>query len=163
MRILTDWEASQAQQWLEEARKVALQSRCSRARCGTVIVKQHGSEEIIASGFNGPPLGREENSRCLRKHEIQPGFKSDKTCCIHAEQHAIMHAMKHVDILPYCRLYFVRLNDEGQIKPSGKPYCTICSKMALHSGIAEFTLVHKEGITVYNTKEYNDLSFQYNG
>lgn len=163
MHILCGYEAKQAAQWFEEARKVALQSMCLRAKCGTVIVRIFGAEEIIASGYNAPPRGCEENARCLRKHEILPGFKSDRTCCIHAEQQAIMRAMSREDVLPYCRLYFVRLNDEGQIKPSGKPYCTICSKMALHSGIREFSLIHKEGIAVYNTKEYNDLSFQYNG
>lgn len=163
MRILSGWEAQQAMRWFEEAQKIALQSKCLRAKCGTVIVKQFGSEEIIGSGFNEPPRGREENMLCQRKHEIQPGFKSDKTCCIHAEQQAIMRAMKREEVLPYCRLYFVRLNDDGQIKPSGQPYCTICSKMALHAGIAEFSLIHKEGIAVYDTKEYNDLSFQYNG
>lgn len=163
MRILSGWEAVQAERWLEESRKVALQSGCLRARCGTVIVRQFGSEEIIASGYNEPPLGQKENKRCLRKHEIKPGFKSDRTCCIHAEQNAIMRAMHRVNDLPFSRLYFVRLSDDDQIKPSGKPYCTICSKMALHSGIAEFVLLHKEGITVYGTQEYNDLSFEYDG
>lgn len=163
MKILTGFAKQQAQIWLEEARKIALQSKCLRAKCGAVIVKQHGAEEIVGSGFNGPPLGKEENSRCLRKHELKPGFKSDKTCCIHAEQQAIMSAMRQSELLPYCRLYFVRLDSEGNIKPSGNPYCTICSKMALHCRIPEFTLVHKTGITVYDTKEYNDLSFEYNG
>lgn len=49
----------------------------------------------------------------------------------------------------------------GLILKAGKPYCTICSKMALDVGIAEFVLWHEEGITVYDTKEYNELSFQY--
>jgi len=105
MRVLSGGEASSAERWLEEARKVALQSGCLRARCGTVIVKQFGSEEIIASACNQPPRNMEENSRCLRKHEIRPGFKSDRTCCIHAEQNAIMRAMHRADVLPYCRLY----------------------------------------------------------
>lgn len=45
---------------------------------------------------------------------------------------------------------------------AGKPYCTICSKLALDVGIKEFALWHEEGITIYNTEEYNTLSYQYN-
>ena len=41
------------------------------------------------------------------------------------------------------------------------PYCTIYSKMALDSGVAEFILWQNKGICVYNTKEYNALSFQF--
>jgi len=33
--------------------------------------------------------------------------------------------------------------------------------MALDVKIAEFVLWHKEGICVYNTEEYNQLSFEY--
>jgi hypothetical protein len=58
------------------------------------------------------------------------------------------------------RLYFIRLGEDGKKSPAGKPYCTICSKMALDSGISEFVLWHKEGICVYDTEEYNELSFE---
>ena len=96
------------------------------------------------------------------KDTLDKTFKSDKTCCIHAEQRAIMDALKdYPGQIRESRLYFIRLDDQNQPKKSGKPYCTICSKMALDAGISEFVLWHKEGITVYDTKEYNELSFQY--
>jgi hypothetical protein len=59
-------------------------------------------------------------------------------------------------------LYFVRLDKDWNIKPSDQPYCTICSKLALDSWIWEFVLVHVEWITIYDTNEYNKLSFDYN-
>ena len=59
------------------------------------------------------------------------------------------------------RLYFIRLNEKNEKEPAGKPYCTICSKMALDAGIVEFILMHKEGIKVYKTDEYNNLSYNY--
>ena len=87
---------------------------------------------------------------------------TDKTSCVHAEQRAIMDALKNnSEGLVWSRLYFVRLDDEGEISFAGKPYCTICSKMALDVGIAEFLLRHKEGIAIYGTEEYNQLSFEY--
>ena len=58
-------------------------------------------------------------------------------------------------------LFFIRLDENDEPKHSGKPYCSICSKMALDAGIKKFVLWHKEGWTAYDTKEYNDLTFQY--
>lgn len=168
--IVTGKQEMEARHWLEEARKVALKSRCNSSRCGSVIVTKFGQERIIGSGFNAPPQGLHEGvgfdkpCRCVRKDELKKGFRSDATGCIHAEQAAIMDAMKHSELLPYSRLYFVRLDDKGQIKPSGNPYCTICSKMTLHSGISEFCLIHHGNVVaVYGAEEYNEHSFNYNG
>ena len=87
---------------------------------------------------------------------------TDKTCCMHAEQRAIMDAMKrNPEELHGSRIYFIRLSEDGRIAKSGKPYCTICSKMSLDSGIKEFVLLHDDGICVYDTEEYNALSYQY--
>ncbi len=145
----------------DKAVKVAEQSLCKRAQCGSIIVK---NGTIIGQGYNGPPQDDTRNSRCLRKHEIKPGFKSDKACCVHAEQRAILDAIaRYPDKINRARLYFVRLNDAGEPEPAGQPYCTICSKLALDSGLAEFILWHESGIKVYDTKEYNDLSYAYNG
>lgn len=58
------------------------------------------------------------------------------------------------------RLYFVRL-ENGTPSRAGEPYCTICSKMALDVGIAEFLLWREGGVCVYTTEEYNERSFQY--
>ena len=58
-------------------------------------------------------------------------------------------------------LYFIRLTDHDCPVTSGKPWCTICSKLALDVGIKNFVLWHKEGWTSYDTKEYNELSYQY--
>ena len=56
----------------------------------------------------------------------------------------------------------MRLNSKGNKSFAKKPYCTICSKMALDLGIKEFVLSHEEGIKTYKTEEYNDLSYNYN-
>lgn len=55
----------------------------------------------------------------------------------------------------------MRLDEYNGKIISGKPYCTICSKLALDVGISEFVLWHNEGICVYNTIEYNEISFGY--
>ena len=55
----------------------------------------------------------------------------------------------------------MRLDLDNQMQFAGKPYCTICSKLALDVGIKEFVLWHKDGIAVYDTHEYNELSFAF--
>ena len=68
---------------------------------------------------------------------------------------------RNPDKLPGSALYFIRLDEEGKPKFSGQPYCTICSKLALDQGLAEFILWHESGITAYPTDEYNDLSYDF--
>jgi deoxycytidylate deaminase len=159
MRTLKESEEKEATQWFKRAAKVAQQSTCLRAQAGSVIVK---GGTLIGEGFNGPPAGQTLD-QCL-KDGLSSKFKSDKTCCVHAEQRAIMDALvKNPDKIKGSRIYFIRLDENGHMAKAGKPYCTICSKMALDAGISEYALWHQEGIGVYDTEEYNRLSFQYKG
>lgn len=148
------------QHFLEYCSQLAELSTCCRSRCGSMIVDKDYTI-TLGWGYNSKPC--HEGGSCF-KDDLAPGFKSDKTCCVHAEQRAIMDALKkHPELIVGSRLYFIRIDDEGKILKAGKPYCTICSKMALDVGIAEFVLWHEEGITIYDTKEYNELSFAYSG
>jgi len=159
----TDNTPEQLIEIFEWVRREALQSTCLRARCGTVILRPgYGTvqERIIGAGYNSP--AGKEPERCSRKHEIDPSFKSDRTCCVHAEQRAIMDALRtNPDYLSKSILYFGRVDDQGNLKTSGKPYCTICSKMALDVGIGSWVLSHDTGFREYPSQFYNDLSFQY--
>ncbi len=160
MQILTNEALKKALNYFKEAEKEGQNALCLRSKCGTVIVDMGG--EIIGRGYNAPPQDDISTRRCDRKHELSATFKSDKTCCVHAEQRAIIDALKNNSSkLKGATLYFVRLNDKGNMKYSGKPYCTICSKMALDVEIRYFALYHAEGAGIYDAKEYNELSFAY--
>lgn len=159
MKMLSENENKDALQWMNSAAKVADKASCLRSKCGSVIVRDG---EIIGEGFNSSPDAREDQRRCNTSKDEYHKKVTDKTCCVHAEQRVIMDALrKNPDKLSGSRLYFIRLDDDGNISKAGKPYCTICSKMALDAGIAEFVLWHEEGICVYETGEYNTLSYQY--
>ena len=81
---------------------------------------------------------------------------------MHAEWRAIMDALKtNPQAIKGSKLYFTRVGDNGQIKKSGKPYCTVCSRMALDAGIDRFILWHEGGICSYSADEYNELSYSY--
>lgn len=143
---------------MNEAAKVASKALCLKAKCGTIIVS---NSEIIGEGYNAPPLDKEENRTCEK--EFGSGKpKYDRTCCVHAEWRAIMDALKrNPDKIKGSKLYFARVSERGEIKRSGKPYCTVCSRLALDTEIAHFLLWHDEGICEYPTNEYNLLSYQY--
>lgn len=159
MKVISFTNAQTELGFFEKAVSVARNSTCLRSQCGTVIVK---NGEIIGEGFNSSPGGREDVRRCLTKNEVSPRFKSDRTCCVHAEQRAIIDAFKkNPNKLDSSRLYFIRLDKNGTKQFSGEPYCTICSKMALDSNIAEFALYREEGVCIWDTFEYNQESYRY--
>jgi len=142
---------------LEEAHKAT----CTRSKVGAIIVK---NGTVIGRGFNSPPGNLETQRRCERKAELKPGFKSDKSCCVHAEQRAILDAVKHnPDELQGADMYLARLTGDGRQKEFSKPYCTICSKLIVDVGIRETIRSKPEGIVVYEAEEYNDESFAYDG
>lgn len=152
-------EEQKAIKYLQMAIEIAKKATCTRSKCGSIIVK---NDLILWAWYNSPALNLENQRRCSCEKSEYHKKVTDKTCCIHAEQRAIMDALKsYWDEIIDSRLYFIRLDDENNMRYSWKPYCTICSKMALDTGVKEFVLWHKEWICVYNTDEYNTLSYQY--
>jgi deoxycytidylate deaminase len=135
----------------------AKKSACHRSKCGSIIISKEG--KLIGIGYNSMPCDVEA---AYFKDGLAAGFKSDKTCCVHAEQRAIMDAMKtNPSHIEESLLLFIRLDENDEPKRSGELYCTICSKMALDAGVGRFALWHKEGWTAYETNYYNKLSFEY--
>jgi len=158
MEFLKGQKEQEAIKWMHEARKVAEKALCLKAKCGTVVVNDG---EIIGEGYNAPPLDKEENRTCEKEFAFGKP-KYDQTCCVHAEWRAIMDALKrNPGKVKESKLYFTRVSEKGEIKKSGKPYCTVCSRLALDTAIRHFLLLHEEGISEYETHEYNLLSYQY--
>ena len=165
MRYITNEdEIHTADKYIEEAKKAAKNSTCNRAKCGAVIVKNH---EIIGIGFNSPPGNDEKERRCeIKKDEFNQKV-TDKTCCVHAEQRAIMDALRrNPEKINGSKLYFARFYPDGRQRFTGESekvqlYCTICTKMMFDVGIAEFILPHANGIGAYAKDEYLKRSFGY--
>lgn len=158
MKILKE-NQNEAEYFIEQAIIEAKKSTCQRSKCGSVIVK---NKEIIGKGYNSPAKELESQRRCKNNKESYNKRVTDKTCCIHAEQRAIIDALiKNPDKINNSELYFIRLDENNVPTLAGKPYCTICSKLALETGIKNFILWHEQGITSYNTEEYNKLSYEY--
>jgi len=147
------------EQYFEQAREVATHAMCHRARCGAVIVKDG---EVIGRGYNAPPLEDEAQRMCDRDDfDLTKKVKSDKTCCVHAEWNAILDGLaRNGDKVQGSTLYFMRVDDEGNVTAAGEPYCTVCSRLALQSGVTLFGLWN-EGPEMWDAKEYNLKSYAF--
>jgi deoxycytidylate deaminase len=161
MRYLTGNEEAEALEHLNTAIEIAKMSTCQRAKCGSIIVKDRS---VIGTGYNSPPGNKEENRRCSYSKDSYDKKVTDKTCCVHAEERAIMDALKkNPNKITGAKMYFARLDNEGSLTKISKPYCTICSKMIIDAEIIEFILWHDGKIYVYDAGEYNTISYQYRG
>jgi len=159
MRFLQGEEAERARGYLAKAAEVAKKGRCLKSQRGVVIVK---GEEIIGEGYNAPP-GRYICEVCLReiKKPLRFGdFNTEPCSALHAEQRAIIDALRkgYLD-LSGTIMYHIKVK-EGQIRKTEGPSCTICSKLILEVGIGKFVNYEKKGIIEYLAEEFNELSFK---
>ena len=149
------------EKYFKLAAEEAKNATCHRGNCGAVIVSEEGS--VIGKGHNSPPRNDESQRMCAITDSLDYAKKPkfDKTCCVHAEWSAILDACKsHPDKIEGSVLYFMRIDEAGNFTEAGQPYCTVCSRLALESGVKVFALWDHEP-RLYDTKDYNKLSYEY--
>lgn len=147
------------EQWFKEAGRLAKSATCKRAKCGAIVVAKDGS--MIGVGYNAPVLEDEDHRYCdvVLDHSKKP--KYDLTCCVHAEWSAILDACKKSGSKVYgASLYFMRVDDEGNFTDAGEPFCTVCSRLAMQSGIAKFGLWNG-GPQMIPVAEYDTMSHDF--
>jgi len=155
MKILTSNESKEAEEYMKIAAQEAVKSTCRKSQRGAIIVKNN---EIIGKGFNKVTI-ESLCQPCIRE-DIHDNSKVELCSAVHAEQLAIIGAVNNQMSLNGSRMYHIKVKN-GELKTSGNPSCTVCSREILESGIAEFVLWRNEGYCVYSAEELNDLSFRY--
>lgn len=147
------------EKYFKQAGEAASKATCHRALCGSVIVSR--DNVVIGTGYNAPPLNDGAQRKCDVEYSSVKKPKSDKTCCVHAEWNAILDALKnHPKEIDGSTLYFMRIDDSGEFTQAGDPYCTVCSRLALQSGISSFGLWN-DGPRMIDTKKYNLISYDF--
>ena len=146
------------EQYFQLAGETAARATCNRAHCGAVIVSDG---MIIGRGYNAPPQGDESQRMCDVELDKTIKQNNDKTCCVHAEWNAILDALQHYpDKVKGSTLYFMRVDEAGEFTEAGQPYCTVCSRLAMQSGVAVFGLWNN-GPEMIDAAEYNLRSYAY--
>lgn len=82
---------TKTQYYLDIALTVAKKARCLKKQYGAVIVND---DEIIATGFNGPPRNEPHCSTCTKKCGTGDADEYSSCPAVHAEQNAIISASR---------------------------------------------------------------------
>ena len=140
--------------YLDIAEAVLERSTCIRRMFGAIIVK---NDEIIATGFNGAPRGREnccDLNYCLReKLNIPRGERYEMCRSVHAEQNAIISASRK-DLIGSTIYLVGKEYKNGEYVSNSNP-CMLCKKMIINSGIEKIIIRDdKNNYRVVNVDEY---------
>ena len=114
---------------------ISKKANCIKGKVGAVLVKNN---IIIAEGTNSVPEGIEPctEETCIRKKlKLKSGEKQELCFVVHAEQNALLDALKK------------KIEVKGSILYVTKQPCIICAKMLINAGIKK----------IYYIKAYPDL------
>jgi dCMP deaminase len=121
--------------YLDIAWAVSERGTCLRRNFGAIIVN---NDEIISTGFNGAPRGREnccDRGFCLREKEAVPKGQRMEICrSVHAEANCIISAsrreMMGATLYLTCR-NAVTWDIDGEVEP-----CSMCKRLIINAGIS---------------------------
>ena len=142
-----DNRTSKENYYLDIADAVLERSTCMRRKYGAIIVR---NDEIISTGYNGAPRGRQNCSSvgfCTRDSLGIPSGERYELCrSVHAEANAIISAARR-DMLG-ATLYLVgRDAQTGEYLTTTTP-CSMCRRLIINSGIE--TVVCRTGADSYD-------------
>lgn len=119
--------------YLDIAEVVCERSTCLRRMFGAIIVK---NDEIISTGYNGAPRGRENccDVGCIREELGIPRGERYELCrSVHAEANAIISASRAK--MMGATVYLVGHDFKtGELVENTEP-CSMCKRLILNAGI----------------------------
>jgi dCMP deaminase len=136
------------------ALKEAKKSTCKKSKRGAVIVK---NGKVIGKGYNKTTIKKFCNP-CIRM-KIHDNSRAELCPAIHAEQMAILDALKKKKNLKGARMYHIKVKN-GKVIICDDLSCTVCSRLQKDVGV-EFVLLQDKGYALFKPEEYNKLSFDY--
>ena len=142
--------------YLDIAETVLERSTCERRHYGAIIVR---NDEIVSTGYNGAPRGREnciDLGFCLReKLGIPHGERYELCRSVHAEMNAIISASRSECI---GGTLFLAGKDAktGEYLPSVQP-CSMCRRVIINAGIKK--VVMRMGPGRYETVNVQEWVF----
>jgi dCMP deaminase len=140
--------------YLDIAETVLQRSTCGRRKYGAIIVL---NDEIIATGYNGAPRGRQnclDRGKCLREELGIPSFERYELCrSVHAEANAIISAARR-DMIG-ATLYLAGRSAKTNERLEDTTPCLMCRRLIINSGIVKTVCRVGEGkSTTTNTRDW---------
>jgi len=121
--------------YLDIAQVVSERGTCLRRNFGAIIVN---NDEIISTGFNGAPRGREnccDRSVCLRDMSGVPKGQRMEICrSVHAEANCVISASRR-EMLGSTLYLACRDAKTGEIDGDVEP-CSMCKRLIINAGIS---------------------------
>jgi len=146
--------------YLDIADTVLIRSTCRRRRYGAIIVL---NDEIIATGYNGAPRGRQnclDRGKCMREELGIPSGERYELCrSVHAEANAIISAARR-DMMGATLYLSGRDAKTGQLLSETLP-CSMCRRLIINSGVDKTVCrVGEDRYVMINTRDwvFNDDS-----
>lgn len=148
-----DKRTSKDDYYLGIADAVLSRSTCLRRKYGAIIVK---ADEILSTGYNGAPRGREnccDLGFCTREHLNIPSGERYELCrSVHAEQNAIISCSRR-DMLG-STLYLVGRDAKTGEIITAEP-CSLCRRFILNAGIERVVSRNKDnGIDIVAVSDW---------
>ena len=103
-------------------------SKDPRTRVGAVITTMDGTPR--SDGFNGFPRGIADNAARLGDRDVK------NRLMVHAEQNALMNALRNGVSTLGCRLFIACTDDTGEVW-GGAPCASNCVKLVIQAGMVE--------------------------
>ena len=138
--------------YLNIAETVLERSTCLRRNYGAINVQQ---DEVIATGYNGAPRGRQnciDLGRCTREElQIPSGQRYELCRSVHAEANAIISAARSE--MMGATLYLTGRNAQTGELLSDTTCCSMCRRLVINAGIkkvvvrntpTDYSVVHVE-------------------
>ena len=142
--------------YLDMAQTVLERSTCLRRKYGAVIVK---NDEVIATGYNGAPRGRENCTDldfCAReKLNIKQGQNYELCRSVHAEQNAIISAARRDT--KGATMYMVGIDAKTGEVLDHIDSCIMCKRVVINAGIERVIVKDrssKEGYKIYDVNDW---------
>lgn len=132
---------------VEAARLTALRSPCAKSKRGVVLFDRDGHtperyDHLPGRGFNGQPGAFScTGSAGCRTHCAK--------LCMHAEQRAIVDAMRYPQAVPLYALELVHVKVvNNEVVPGGGPSCWQCSRLVVEVGL--------RGVWLFEAQRWHD-------
>lgn len=141
--------------YLDLAQTVLKRATCLRRKYGAVIVK---NDEVIATGYNGAPRGREnctDLNFCAREElKIKQGQNYELCRSVHAEQNAIISAARRDT--KDATMYMVGIDAKTGEVLKHIDSCIMCKRVVINSGINQVVVRDSSSDIGYKIIDVND-------